>query len=206
MATDITWSGLFNRNLEEEIRAKVTAALKSSAENSPILLEDLVCDAVQFGDAIPELSFGEALDSDSTYLVFTFVISYKGNAAITLRTRIDANKVHDRSVLGSRRAAVFGSVAAHQGYELPLRITLTDWDLHGNLIIKIDLHTKEVQVTLEENPLHDFKLLSNFDVIAGAGNSVRDAVTTQIRGAVDGLLSKPQTFRFGGAPPEEQPH
>ena len=88
-------------------------------------------------------------------------------------------------------------VACKKPYRLPLRLTLSNWSVAGRLIICVQAVTKQISITLCSDPLHDFKIKSNFDVLKQAGNSVRKAVTEQIHDGVAQFVSVPQTFNIG---------
>ena len=85
-------------------------------------------------------------------------------------------------------------VASGKSYQLPLKMTLTNFHIKGTVHVAIHVEARMVSITLENDPIHHFQLTSNFDVIASAGQTLRDKVTQQIRAAITDFVSKPQTF------------
>eukprot|EP00298_Acanthocystis_sp_HF-20_P003106 c13481_g2_i1.p1 GENE.c13481_g2_i1~~c13481_g2_i1.p1 ORF type:complete len:221 (+),score=64.02 c13481_g2_i1:165-827(+) len=197
MSFELNWPDLIDEELSSDLTNRLNEVLKFTADVNPALVKPVQCEQLSFGDK-PEFDMGvrEVLDCDEKQIRFTFDFAYRGNASITLYTQIQANAATSTSSLSKRAHNIMGIVAADKRYELPLRITLSDWNIKGQIEVQIDLISEDASITLQSDPLHEFKLSSNFDIITTAGDTVRQMVTSQVKDGIAQLLSVPQSFNF----------
>eukprot|EP00301_Raphidiophrys_heterophryoidea_P023217 c7164_g1_i1.p1 GENE.c7164_g1_i1~~c7164_g1_i1.p1 ORF type:complete len:204 (-),score=45.67 c7164_g1_i1:378-989(-) len=198
MSFQVNWPEFFDESLRQNLICKINEALANSAPEGGPLVVPMQCEDIGFGQQAPELAIGAVTEATADEVEFAAQFAYKGNAFITLATKVQANPMHSTQALQCNAQRVIGFVGANQRYVLPLRMTLTNWEVKGSVRVRVDVKSKKASITIESNPLHKFQITSNFDAIPSAGASLRKSVTAQIHeGISKGLLSRPLTF---GAP------
>ncbi|KAK5280276.1 ERMES complex subunit, partial [Exophiala xenobiotica] len=181
MAFNFNWSPLStDAGFLPRAQELLTNALNRADPKPAIIVDDIVVNELNLGDVPPELEILEIGDLAEDRFRGTFKMMYKGNAYLTLKTKVQANPLN--TYLGTRSA--FASpqpLAADTGLTIPLQITLSEFRLSG-FIILVFSRQKGLTLVFRNDPLESLRVSSTFDSIPFVANFLQKEIETQLRG------------------------
>lgn len=173
MAFNFNWSPLIADT--SRARDMLTTALNKSPK-PPIIVDDIIVTELNLGSTPPELEILEIGDLAEDRFRGIFKMTYRGDAFLTLKTKVQANPLN--TYLSTKPD--FASpqpLAAASGLTIPLQITLSDIRLSG-FVILVFSKQKGITVVFRNDPLESLKVSSTFDSIP----FVRDYLQKEIEG------------------------
>ncbi|KIW15843.1 hypothetical protein PV08_05893 [Exophiala spinifera] len=181
MAFNFNWSPLStDAGFLPRAQELLTNALNRADPKPAIIVDDIVVNELNLGDVPPELEILEIGDLAEDRFRGTFKMMYKGNAYLTLKTKVQANPLN--TYLRTRSA--FASpqpLAADTGLTIPLQITLSEFRLTG-FIILVFSRQKGLTLVFRNDPLESLRVSSTFDSIPFVANFLQKEIETQLRG------------------------
>ncbi|KAL2440815.1 Mitochondrial distribution and morphology protein 34 [Exophiala dermatitidis] len=181
MAFNFNWSPLStDAGFLPRAQELLTNALNRADPKPAIIVDDIVVNELNLGDVPPELEILEIGDLAEDRFRGTFKMTYRGNAYLTLKTRVQANPLN--TYLRTRSA--FASpqpLAADKGLTIPLQITLSEFRLSG-FIILVFSRQKGLTLVFRNDPLESLRVSSTFDSIPFVANFLQKEIETQLRG------------------------
>ncbi|KAF4555981.1 Hypothetical protein D9617_2g059470 [Elsinoe fawcettii] len=176
MAFNFNWSPL----IADTARAKemLTTALNKSPK-PPIIVDDIIVNELNLGSTPPELEILEIGDLAEDKFRGIFKMSYRGDAYLTLKTRVQANPLN--TYLSTRPD--FASpqpLAAASSLTIPLQITLSDIRLSG-FVILVFSKQKGITLVFRNDPLESLKVSSTFDSIPFVRDYLQKTIEGQLR-------------------------
>lgn len=181
MAFNFNWSPLStDAGFLPRAQELLTNALNRADPKPAIIVDDIIVNELNLGDVPPELEILEIGDLAEDRFRGTFKMMYKGNAFLTLKTRVQANPLN--TYLRTRSA--FASpqpLAADTGLTIPLQITLSEFRLSG-FIILVFSRQKGLTLVFRNDPLESLRVSSTFDSIPFVANFLQKEIETQLRG------------------------
>ena len=181
MAFNFNWSPLStDAGFLPRAQELLTNALNRADPKPAIIVDDIIVNELNLGDVPPELEILEIGDLAEDRFRGTFKMMYKGNAFLTLKTRVQANPLN--TYLRTRSA--FASpqpLAADTGLTIPLQITLSEFRLSG-FIILVFSRQKGLTLVFRNDPLESLRVSSTFDSIPFVANFLQKEIEHQLRG------------------------
>lgn len=181
MAFNFNWSPLStDAGFLPRAQELLTNALNRADPKPAIIVDDIIVNELNLGDVPPELEILEIGDLAEDRFRGTFKMMYKGNAYLTLKTKVQANPLN--TYLRTRSA--FASpqpLAADTGLTIPLQITLSEFRLSG-FIILVFSRQKGLTLVFRNDPLESLRVSSTFDAIPFVANFLQKEIETQLRG------------------------
>ncbi|KIX05859.1 uncharacterized protein Z518_03832 [Rhinocladiella mackenziei CBS 650.93] len=181
MAFNFNWSPLStDAGFLPRAQELLTNALNRADPKPAIIVDDIVVNELNLGDVPPELEILEIGDLAEDRFRGTFKMMYKGNAYLTLKTKVQANPLN--TYLRTRSA--FASpqpLAADTGLTIPLQITLSEFRLSG-FIILVFSRQKGLTLVFRNDPLESLRVSSTFDSIPFVANFLQREIENQLRG------------------------
>ncbi|KAF2154660.1 hypothetical protein K461DRAFT_275800 [Myriangium duriaei CBS 260.36] len=176
MAFNFNWSPL----IADTSRAKemLTAALNKSPK-PPIIVDDIIVNELNLGSTPPELEILEIGDLAEDRFRGIFKMSYRGDAYLTLKTRVQANPLNTYLSTKSDFASP-QPLAAASSLTIPLQITLSDIRLSG-FVILVFSRQKGITLVFRNDPLESLKVSSTFDSIPFVRNYLQKEIEAQLR-------------------------
>lgn len=179
MAFNFKWSPLA-ADTSFYLRAQelLTTALNKSPK-PPIIVDDIIVKELNLGDVPPELEVLEIGDLDVDRFRGVFKMVYKGNAFMTLKTRVQANPLN--TYLSTKPS--FASpqpLAAASGLTIPIQISLSEIRLDA-VIILVYSSTKGVTLVFRNDPLQSLRVSSTFDAIPFVRDYLQKEIERQLR-------------------------
>jgi len=156
----------------------LTSALNKSPK-PPIIVDDIIVNELNLGSTPPELEILEIGDLAEDRFRGIFKMSYKGDAYLTLKTRVQANPLH--TYLSTKPS--FASpqpLAASSSLTIPVQITLSDIRLSG-FVILVFSKQKGITVVFRNDPLERLKVSSTFDSIPFVRDYLQKTIEKQLR-------------------------
>ncbi|KIW72824.1 hypothetical protein PV04_00994 [Phialophora macrospora] len=181
MAFNFNWSPLStDAGFLPRAQELLTNALNRADPKPAIIVDDIVVNELNLGDVPPELEILEIGDLAEDRFRGTFKMMYKGNAYLTLKTKVQANPLN--TYLRTRSAfATPQPLAADTGLTIPLQITLSEFRLSG-FIILVFSRQKGLTLVFRNDPLESLRVSSTFDSIPFVANFLQKEIETQLRG------------------------
>ena len=182
MAFNFNWTPLAaDASFYTRAQELLTAALNKSPK-PPIIVDAILVTELNLGSVPPDLEILEIGDLAEDRFRGIFKMRYRGDAFLTLRTRVQANPLN--TFLSTRPAfASPDPLAAASGLTIPLKITLSEIKLSA-FIILVFSRQKGVTLVFRNDPLESLKVSSTFDSIP----FVRDYLQTEIEAQLRTLL------------------
>lgn len=181
MAFNFNWSPLStDAGFLPRAQELLTNALNRADPKPAIIVDDIIVNELNLGDVPPELEILEIGDLAEDRFRGTFKMMYKGNAYLTLKTKVQANPLN--TYLRTRSA--FASpqpLAADTGLTIPLQITLSEFRLSG-FIILVFSRQKGLTLVFRNDPLESLRVSSTFDAIPFVANFLQKEIENQLRG------------------------
>ncbi|GAM85967.1 hypothetical protein ANO11243_039770 [Dothideomycetidae sp. 11243] len=176
MAFNFNWSPL----IADTTRAKemLTTALNKSPK-PPIIVDDIIVNELNLGSTPPELEILEIGDLAEDRFRGIFKMSYRGDAYLTLKTRVQANPLNTYLSTKSDFASP-QPLAASSSLTIPLQITLSDIRLSG-FVILVFSRQKGITLVFRNDPLESLKVSSTFDSIPFVRNYLQKEIEGQLR-------------------------
>ncbi|KAF2221964.1 hypothetical protein BDZ85DRAFT_264669 [Elsinoe ampelina] len=178
MAFNFNWSPLIANT--DMAKLLLTAALNKSPNHKPaILVDDIIVNELNLGSTPPELEILEIGDLAEDKFRGIFKMSYRGDAYLTLKTRVQANPLN--TYLSTRPD--FASpqpLAAASSLTIPLQITLSDIRLSG-FVILVFSKQKGITLVFRNDPLESLKVSSTFDSIPFVRDYLQKTIEGQLR-------------------------
>jgi len=156
----------------------LTTALNKSPK-PPIIVDDIVVNELNLGSVPPELEILEVGDLAEDRFRGIFKMSYRGDAFLTLKTRVQANPLN--TYLSTKPD--FASpqpLAAASGLTIPISITLSDICLSG-FVILVFSRQKGITLVFRNDPLESLKVSSTFDSVPFIANYLQKEIEKQLR-------------------------
>lgn len=181
MAFNFNWSPLStDAGFLPRAQELLTNALNRADPKPAIIVDDIIVNELNLGDVPPELEILEIGDLAEDRFRGTFKMMYKGNAFLTLKTKVQANPLN--TYLGTRSPfAVPQPLAADTGLTIPLQITLSEFRLSG-FIILVFSRQKGLTLVFRNDPLESLRVSSTFDSIPFVANFLQKEIENQLRG------------------------
>ncbi|KAH0840938.1 Mitochondrial distribution and morphology protein [Fonsecaea pedrosoi] len=181
MAFNFNWSPLStDAGFLPRAQELLTNALNRADPKPAIIVDDIIVNELNLGDVPPELEILEIGDLAEDRFRGTFKMMYKGNAYLTLKTKVQANPLN--TYLSTRSAfATPRPLAADTGLTIPLQITLSEFRLSG-FIILVFSRQKGLTLVFRNDPLESLRVSSTFDAIPFVANFLQKEIETQLRG------------------------
>ncbi|KAK4946946.1 ERMES complex subunit [Elasticomyces elasticus] len=181
MAFNFNWSPLStDAGFLPRAQELLTNALNRADPKPAIIVDDIIVNELNLGDVPPELEILEIGDLAEDRFRGTFKIMYKGNAYLTLKTKVQANPlntyVRTRSAFASPQP-----LAADTGLTIPLQITLSEFRLSG-FIILVFSRQKGLTLVFRNDPLESMRVSSTFDSIPFVANFLQKEIENTLRG------------------------
>jgi len=176
MAFNFNWSPLIADT--SRARDMLTTALNKSPK-PPIIVDDIVVNELNLGSVPPELEILEVGDLAEDRFRGIFKMSYRGDAFLTLKTRVQANPLN--TYLSTKPD--FASpqpLAAASGLTIPISITLSDIRLSG-FVILVFSRQKGITLVFRNDPLESLKVSSTFDSVPFIANYLQKEIEKQLR-------------------------
>lgn len=176
MAFNFNWSPLIADT--DRVRDMLTNALNKSPK-PPIIVDDIVVNKLNLGSTPPELEILEIGDLAEDRFRGIFKMSYKGDAYLTLKTRVQANPLN--TYLSTKPS--FASpqpLAASSSLTIPIQITLSDIRLSG-FVILVFSKQKGITIVFRNDPLESLKVSSTFDSIPFVRDYLQKTIENQLR-------------------------
>ncbi|CAK3881920.1 mitochondrial distribution and morphology 34 [Lecanosticta acicola] len=176
MAFNFNWSPLIADT--DRVRDMLTNALNKSPK-PPIIVDDIVVNELNLGSTPPELEILEIGDLAEDRFRGIFKMSYKGDAYLTLKTRVQANPLN--TYLSTKPS--FASpqpLAASSSLTIPIQITLSDIRLSG-FVILVFSKQKGITIVFRNDPLEKLKVSSTFDSIPFVRDYLQKTIENQLR-------------------------
>ena len=179
MAFNFNWAPLsgdpgFYKRAEELL----TDAMNKN-QKPAIIVDDIIVTELNLGDIPPDLEVVEISDIGVDKFRGTFKMSYKGNAFITIKTRVQANPLN--TYLQTRPFYTAPRpLAAAAPLTIPLQITLSDFQLSA-IIILVFSKQKGLTIVFRNDPLESLKVSSTFDSIPFVANYLQTVIEAQLR-------------------------
>ncbi|KAJ9624893.1 ERMES complex subunit [Taxawa tesnikishii (nom. ined.)] len=176
MAFNFNWSPLIADT--SKAREMLTTALNKSPK-PPIIVDDIIVNELNLGSRPPELEILEIGDLAEDRFRGIFKMSYRGDAYLTLKTKVEANPL--KTNLSTKPS--FASpepLAASSGLTIPLQITLSDIRLSG-FVILVFSRQKGITLVFRNDPLESLKVSSTFDSIPFVRNYLQKEIEKQLR-------------------------
>lgn len=181
MAFNFNWSPLStDAGFLPRAQELLTNALNRADPKPAIIVDEIIVNELNLGDVPPELEILEIGDLAEDRFRGTFKMTYKGNAYLTLKTKVQANPLN--TYLRTRSA--FASpqpLAADKGLTIPLQITLSEFRLSG-FIILVFSRQKGLTLVFRNDPLESLRVSSTFDSIPFVANFLQKEIENQLRG------------------------
>lgn len=156
----------------------LTTALNKSPK-PPIIVDDIIVNELNLGSIPPELEILEIGDLAEDRFRGIFKMSYKGDAYLTLKTRVQANPLN--TYLSTKPSFTSPQpLAASSGLTIPLQITLSDIRLSG-FVILVFSRQKGITLVFRNDPLESLKVSSTFDSIPFVRNYLQKEIEGQLR-------------------------
>ncbi|EXJ64679.1 hypothetical protein A1O7_01017 [Cladophialophora yegresii CBS 114405] len=181
MAFNFNWSPLStDAGFLPRAQELLTNALNRADPKPAIIVDDIIVNELNLGNVPPELEILEIGDLAEDRFRGTFKMMYKGNAYLTLKTKVQANPLN--TYLRTRSAfATPQPLAADTGLTIPLQITLSEFRLSG-FIILVFSRQKGLTLVFRNDPLESLRVSSTFDSIPFVANFLQKEIETQLRG------------------------
>ncbi|KAI1628819.1 hypothetical protein EDD37DRAFT_603737 [Exophiala viscosa] len=181
MAFNFNWSPLStDAGFLPRAQELLTNALNRADPKPAIIVDDIIVNELNLGDVPPELEILEIGDLAEDRFRGTFKMMYKGNAYLTLKTKVQANPlntyVRTRSAFASPQP-----LAADTGLTIPLQITLSEFRLSG-FIILVFSRQKGLTLVFRNDPLESLRVSSTFDSIPFVANFLQKEIENTLRG------------------------
>lgn len=176
MAFNFNWSPLIADT--DRVRDMLTTALNKSPK-PPIIVDDILVNELNLGSTPPELEILEIGDLAEDRFRGIFKMSYRGDAYLTLKTRVQANPLN--TYLSTKPS--FASpqpLAASSSLTIPLQITLSDIRLSG-FVILVFSKQKGITLVFRNDPLESLKVSSTFDAIPFVRDYLQKTIENQLR-------------------------
>jgi distribution and morphology protein 34 len=140
MSFQIEWPTLDEITLEK-IKAQITEVMNKGE------LPDAICDVMRvtdldLGNIAPTLQFMDIPDVSEDGFEGHFKVAYAGNGSITLQTKVQVNPFAAKTVPSKRALRHLGSLIAHEPMVVPLRITISQVRIDGDLVLNIKKRAK----------------------------------------------------------------
>ncbi|KAJ2899601.1 mitochondrial distribution and morphology protein 34 [Zalerion maritima] len=179
MAFNFNWSPLTaDADFYQRATGLLTAALNKSPK-PPIIVDDIIVTELNLGSQAPDLDILEIGDIADDRFRGIFKMSYKGDAFLTLRTKVQANPLN--TYLSSKPSFTSPSpLAAQSGLTIPLSITLSDFKLSG-FVILVFSKQKGLTIVFRNDPLESLKVSSTFDSISFVREYLQKTIEAQLR-------------------------
>lgn len=156
----------------------LTTALNKSPKPE-IIVDDIIVNELNLGSQPPELEILEVGDLAEDRFRGIFKMSYKGDAYLTLKTRVQANPLN--TYLSTKPSFVSPCpLAASSGLTIPLQITLSDIRLSG-FVILVFSRQKGITLVFRNDPLESLKVSSTFDSIPFVRDYLQKTIEAQLR-------------------------
>lgn len=181
MAFNFNWSPLStDAGFLPRAQELLTNALNRADPKPAIIVDDIIVNELNLGDVPPELEILEIGDLAEDRFRGTFKMMYRGNAYLTLKTKVQANPLN--TFLGTRSPfATPQPLAADTGLTIPLQITLSEFRLSG-FIILVFSRQKGLTLVFRNDPLESLRVSSTFDSIPFVANFLQKEIENQLRG------------------------
>ncbi|KAI5787019.1 mitochondrial distribution and morphology protein 34 [Peziza echinospora] len=185
MAFNFNWTPLSTTSSEFYTRAKdlLTTAL-NKAPKPPIIVDDIIVEELNLGSTAPELEILEIGDLAEDRFRGIFKVSYRGDAELTLRTKVQANPLS--TYLSTTPSFTSPCpLAASAPLTIPLQITLSEFRLSG-FVILVFSKAKGITLVFRNDPLESLRVSSTFDSIP----FIKDYLQKEIERVVRGLFQE----------------
>lgn len=181
MAFNFNWSPLStDAGFLPRAQELLTNALNRADPKPAIIVDDIIVNELNLGDVPPELEILEIGDLAEDRFRGTFKMMYKGNAYLTLKTKVQANPLN--TYVRTRSAfATPQPLAADTGLTIPLQITLSEFRLSG-FIILVFSRQKGLTLVFRNDPLESLRVSSTFDSIPFVANFLQKEIENTLRG------------------------
>lgn len=181
MAFNFNWSPLStDAGFLPRAQELLTNALNRADPKPAIIVDDIIVNELNLGDVPPELEILEIGDLAEDRFRGTFKMMYKGNAFLTLKTRVQANPLNTYLCTRSPFASP-QPLAADTGLTIPLQITLSEFRLSGFIVVVFS-RQKGLTLVFRNDPLESLRVSSTFDSIPFVANFLQKEIETQLRG------------------------
>jgi mitochondrial distribution and morphology protein 34 len=193
MAFNFNWSPLSTSpDFLPKARDLLTSALNRADPKPAIIVSPITVNELHLGTLPPELEILEIGDLAEDRFRGTFKMTYKGDAYLTIKTKVQANPLNTYLGTRSSRTGHGGSgvggfgpsprvLAADTGLTIPLQITLSEFRLSG-FIILVFSRQKGLTIVFRNDPLESLRVSSTFDSIPFVANFLQKEIETQLRG------------------------
>ncbi|EXJ89167.1 hypothetical protein A1O3_02231 [Capronia epimyces CBS 606.96] len=181
MAFNFNWSPLStDAGFLPRAQELLTNALNRADPKPAIIVDDIIVNELNLGNVAPELEILEIGDLAEDRFRGTFKMTYRGNAYLTLKTKVQANPLntylHTRPAFASPQP-----LAADKGLTIPLQITLSEFRLSA-FIILVFSRQKGLTLVFRNDPLESLRVSSTFDSIPFVANFLQREIENQLRG------------------------
>jgi mitochondrial distribution and morphology protein 34 len=180
MAFNFNWSPLAtDASFYQRAKELLTNALNRAGPRPAIIVDDFLVSEFNLGDVPPELEIVEIGDLAEDKFRGTFKMVYRGDAVLSLKTKVQANPLNTY-LLTRPSFATPQPLAAATGLTIPLQITLSDIRLSG-FIILVFSRQKGLTIVFKDDPLESLRVSSTFDSIPFVANYLQKEIESQLR-------------------------
>lgn len=207
MSFQIEWPTLDEATLEK-IKAQITEVMNQGE------LPDAICDVMRvidlnLGTVAPVLQFLDIPDVSEDGFEGHFKVAYAGNGSITLQTKVQVNPIAAKTPVSKRALRHLGCLIAQEPMVVPLRITISEVQIDGELVLHLKKRVKEslrsdgslvledttvtavevpaaphIAAQFKADPLKSVTITSSFDDFG----SVKDYLQEQVEGSLRKLF------------------
>lgn len=180
MAFNFNWSPLAtDASFYQRAKELLTNALNRAGPRPVIIVDDFLVSEFNLGEIPPELEIVEIGDLAEDKFRGTFKMRYRGDAVLSLKTKVQANPLNN--YLATRNAfATPQPLAAATGLTIPLQITLSEFRLSG-FVILVFSKQKGLTIVFKDDPLESLRVSSTFDSIPFVANHIQKEIEKQLR-------------------------
>ena len=180
MAFNFNWSPLAtDASFYQRAKELLTNALNRAGPRPVIIVDDFLVSEFNLGAIPPELEIVEIGDLAEDKFRGTFKMRYRGDAVLSLKTKVQANPLNN--YLATRNAfATPQPLAAATGLTIPLQITLSEIRLSG-FVILVFSKQKGLTIVFKDDPLESLRVSSTFDSIPFVANHIQNVIEKQLR-------------------------
>lgn len=206
MAFNFNWSPLAtDASFYQRAKELLTNALNRAGPRPAIIVDDFLVSEFNLGDVPPELEIVEIGDLAEDKFRGTFKMVYRGDAVLSLKTKVQANPLNTYLLTRSSFATP-QPLAAATGLTIPLQITLSDIRLSG-FIILVFSRQKGLTIVFKDDPLESLRVSSTFDSIPFVANYLQKEIEGQLRNLLmDELPAIIHRLSLRLWAPEHKPH
>jgi hypothetical protein len=191
MSFKFDWEALANKELAQQIRARINQAVKADKNSERV--GSFYVTEINFGSQSPEITLVDVNELTESKVRTGFVFSYEGDATITFYTRIQLNPLLSSKPCGMRGRQLMGVFQAHHSLIAPIYVSLSNLRLEGKVVVGYE--KPYVLISLKNEALKSVQVNSSFDGCS-ASHAVERVVRNGLANVFSELVKNPLRLRL----------